>query len=238
MANPKQKKKGWFSRITEKMGLGEDEGNQDIVLSGPTGFRHESHIGWDPSNGFEIRNIPPEWRKLFQAAGVKKSELRDANTAKFIMDTVAEATMGANPMAGPMPGAGGGPPPPPVPGHRAPPPAPGAPPPPPAPSAPPPPPAFSAPSAPPPPSFGGGGGPGAPPPPPPDKAMSFGSSLADQLASAQLKSAEDRSVPDLAGLNEEQSSTLADTLAKAMAARRVDMRADEDELDSDDEWSD
>ncbi|ELR25045.1 WH1 domain containing protein [Acanthamoeba castellanii str. Neff] len=69
-------------------------------------------------------------------------------------------------------------------------------------------------------------------------AMSFGSSLADQLASAQLKSAEDRSVPDLAGLNEEQSSTLADTLAKAMAARRVDMRADEDELDSDDEWSD
>jgi Wiskott-Aldrich syndrome protein len=56
MANPK-KKKGWFSRITEKMGLGEDEGGQDIVLSGPTGFRHESHIGWDPSNGFEIRNV-------------------------------------------------------------------------------------------------------------------------------------------------------------------------------------
>jgi hypothetical protein len=68
--------------------------------------------------------------------------------------------------------------------------------------------------------------------------MSFGSSLADQLASAQLKSADERAVPDLANLNEEQSSTLADTLAKAMAARRVDMRADEDELDSDDEWSD
>jgi hypothetical protein len=36
-----------------------------------------SPAGWDHTNGFEIRNIPPEWRKLFQAAGVTKSELRN-----------------------------------------------------------------------------------------------------------------------------------------------------------------
>jgi len=62
--------------------------------------------------------------------------------------------------------------------------------------------------------------------------------LADQLSSAHLKSAGDRSLPDLANMNAEQSSTLADTLAKAMAARRVDMRVDDDEIDSGDEWSD
>lgn len=63
MENPK-KKKGWFSRITEKMGLAEDDGGGDVVLSGPTGFRHESHIGWDPANGFEIRNVRARSRLL------------------------------------------------------------------------------------------------------------------------------------------------------------------------------
>ncbi len=99
------KKKGWFSKITDSLGISsEDTGTgcntihpimlrveltaiiycfimcawtPEIELSGPTNFRHESHIGWDSQNGFEIRNIPPEWRQLFQAAGVRKSELRD-----------------------------------------------------------------------------------------------------------------------------------------------------------------
>jgi Wiskott-Aldrich syndrome protein len=49
---------GWFSSIFG----GSKE--QDIPISGPSGFRHESHVGWDPQNGFEIRNIPPDWKKV------------------------------------------------------------------------------------------------------------------------------------------------------------------------------
>lgn len=178
---------------------------------------------------------------------MKKSELRDANTAKFIMDTVAEATVGLNPTA--QPGQGGPPPPvpphgpshgppPPVPPHHS----PNAPPPPPTPSAPPPPSPSapplppSAPAAPAPPAFSA---PGAPPPPPVASGGGFsGGSLAAQLSSAQLKSVDDRALPSLNNLNEEQSHTLADTLARAMAARRVDLHADDEELDSGDEWSD
>jgi Wiskott-Aldrich syndrome protein len=60
----------------------------DVEISKPRDFRHMSSIGWTPETGFEIRNIPPEWRKLFQQAGVKKSELKDAETAGFIMDII------------------------------------------------------------------------------------------------------------------------------------------------------
>ena len=35
----------------------------ELVISDPKNFRHESHVGWDPKNGFEIRNIPPDWKK-------------------------------------------------------------------------------------------------------------------------------------------------------------------------------
>jgi hypothetical protein len=38
----------------------------DVPISGPSGFEHRSHIGWDPTNGFDIRNIPPEWKALFK----------------------------------------------------------------------------------------------------------------------------------------------------------------------------
>jgi len=207
-----------FKKVTNTLGIGDDANAGDnVVLSGPTGFRHEAHIGWDPTNGFEIRNIPPEWRKLFQAEGIKKSELQDGETAKFIMDTVAEATMGINPTS--RVGPTGGPPP-----------APGAPPPPSV-SAPPPPPPPSAPPAPgappPPPTPGGGsGGPGA------------GGGLLAGLQTAHLKSVGDRPVPDLKDLNEEQTGNLAATLQKAMAARRVDIGGSDEEFKSDDEWSD
>jgi hypothetical protein len=46
-------------------------------------------------------------------------------------------------------------------------------------------------------------------------------------------------IPDLKNLDEEQGNSLANTLAAAMAARRVCIKEDhdDDELVSDDEWS-
>eukprot|EP01087_Luapelamoeba_hula_P025258 TRINITY_DN993_c0_g1_i2.p1 TRINITY_DN993_c0_g1~~TRINITY_DN993_c0_g1_i2.p1 ORF type:complete len:457 (-),score=103.84 TRINITY_DN993_c0_g1_i2:114-1484(-) len=207
---------GWMKKMTASF-TGPDA--DDVVLSGPTGFRHESHIGWDEHNGFEIRNIPPEWRKLFQAAGVKKSELQDGATAKFIMETVAEAAVGMGPPANaPAPPSGA-----------------------PAPSAPPPPSFAAAPSAPPP--MMGGPAPGAPPPPMPSGGggASSGGLLAG-LQSVQLKTAsahgDGGGLPDLKNMNEEQANNLASTLQKAMAARRPALENDSDEdIHSEDEWS-
>ena len=100
------KKRGFFHKI---FGGDTPKSEEDeFELSGPSGFRHESHIGWDPSNGFDIRNIPPEWKALFKAAGVKKSELQDGATAQFVMNTVADTLLNQQSQ-----------PPPPVPTHQA-----------------------------------------------------------------------------------------------------------------------
>jgi len=98
---------------------------REMVIGGPTDFKHESHIGWDMENGFDIRNIPPEWKKLFQAAGVKKSDLQDADTRKLIVNTINSSM--TTPDAPPPPPAPAAPP---APAPPPPPPAPGAPPPP------------------------------------------------------------------------------------------------------------
>jgi Wiskott-Aldrich syndrome protein len=187
---------------------------QELVIGGPTNFQHESHIGWDLDNGFDIRNIPPEWRKLFQAAGVKKSELEDPETRKLIMDTVGGA-MGAP--GGPPPVPSGGP----APGPPAPPP-PGPPPPP-------------APAVGPPPPSGGPPAPGGPPGPPPKRELS----LQEQLAAKKnkLANANERSIPQAAP-NGPPGGSLADTLAAAMMARRGAVDVDDEAVDDDDDWSD
>jgi len=78
------------SKITE-IASGEPEIPEDFSISDPRAFRHEAHIGWDAEVGFEVRNIPSEWRKLFKDAGVKRSDLRNAETAKFVMQVIGDA---------------------------------------------------------------------------------------------------------------------------------------------------
>lgn len=116
--NQAKKKKGGLFSFKKKE-------QHKPVVGAPTDFKHESHIGWDPVNGFDVRNIPAEWKDLFKKAGISKKELQDGQTAMFIMETVVE-TLSSAPPPPPPPG---GPPPPPV-GGPPPPPPPGAPPPP------------------------------------------------------------------------------------------------------------
>jgi len=238
----------------------------EVSISGPENFRHESHIGWDPEHGFEIRNIPPQWRKLFQAAGIKKSDLKDAETVKFVMDTISQ-----NLPPGTAPPMMGGAPP-------APPKRTG-----PAPTAPttrgPPAPTTRG-LAPPPPSRGGGGGAAPPPPPPPPGPGGLGAPqapstrggpvapapayeesyetyeeddnggggdargglLAQIREGKSLKKAEERD-SELPELDQQTSDNLATILASAMAARRVDMKlkpapGEEGEEGDEDGWSD
>lgn len=154
----------------------------------PSNFRHVGHVGWDPNTGFDLNNLDPDLKKLFDMCGISEDELKDKETSKVIYDLIekqggVEAVkneMRRQAPPPPPPSRGGAPPPPP-PHNSAPPPPPpsrgrGAPPPPPpsrAPtSAPPPPPpsrpGMGAPPPPPPPSRGPTQAP--PPPPPPHSA--------------------------------------------------------------------
>jgi hypothetical protein len=203
--------------------IGEKE--PDVEISAPRDFRHLSSIGWTPENGFEIRNIPPEWRKLFQAAGVKKSELKDKETAAFVMDIIqkeggvellqngggggGDAPAAAAPSAPPPPA-------PPMPPANA----PKAPVPPPAPKRP----GTAAPAA---AAAGGGGG--------------QRGGLLDQIKQGkELKSVETTAPPVAAA---PPSANLAETLAMAMTARRGAMQQKPtkssvlDDEDDNDEWS-
>jgi len=235
----KEKKKPSFFKKLADVITGNDI-PEDFEVSDPRGFRHESHIGWDPERGFEIRNIPPEWRKLFAAAGIKKNELRDADTARFVMNVIGETVAGSGPprpptttTAPPPTASTPAPPPPPppaVPTHGAPPPPPAAP-------APPPPPGKSAP--PPPVSK-------APPPPakPTTAKPAVSGGRNDLLKSIQkgkeLKKVDTDSLPDLKAMNAGQSNNLVNTLASAMAMRRgaMQIREQEEEEDEQDNWSD
>ncbi|XP_029009803.1 WASP like actin nucleation promoting factor a isoform X1 [Betta splendens] len=139
----------------------------------PSNFQHIGHVGWDPNTGFDLNNLDPELKNLFDMCGISEAQLKDRETSKVIYDFIekkggVEAVKNElRRQAPPPPPSRGGPPPPPPPPHTS------APPPPPPPSrggrgAPPPPPPSRAPaSAPPPPPPSRPGTLGAPPPPPP-----------------------------------------------------------------------
>ncbi|KAK2842775.1 hypothetical protein Q5P01_012975 [Channa striata] len=116
----------------------------------PSNFQHIGHVGWDPNTGFDLNNLDPELKNLFDMCGISEAQLKDRETSKVIYDFIekkggVEAVKNElRRQAPPPPPSRGGPPPPP-----------------------PPPPHTSAPPPPPPPSRGSRG---APPPPPPSRA--------------------------------------------------------------------
>jgi len=63
---------------------------ETIVVGGPKNFRHASHIGWG-ADGFSITDLPDEWKRLFKKAGIKKSELKDQETAQYILGVISDA---------------------------------------------------------------------------------------------------------------------------------------------------
>jgi len=98
----------------------------------PTGFKQVSHIGWSTDGGFDIKNIPPEWKQIFQKAGIKKKDLENnPELAREVVNIMNQAQDEAQETGGqvstsqevkistnaPPPPSGGGvkaPPPPPI----------------------------------------------------------------------------------------------------------------------------
>jgi len=207
----------------------------------------------------DLSKITEEWKEIFKNAGIKRKDLTNEDTARFIIETLEKAGINTSSFAGgdtdnaasPAPRdpddeidagpetASRGPPPPPRSAPDAP-PAPGAPPPPPPPppppgGAPPPPPARGAP--PPPPARG------APPPPPRggDEGGAGGGDLLSQIRAGKDLKRTDRAPrpPPRAPAAESMDATsISDMLMKAMSGRRVAMKEEEEEEDDNDEWSD
>jgi len=58
----------------------------------PTDFKQVSHIGWSNDGGFDIKNIPPEWKQIFQKAGIKKKDLEDnPELARDVVNIMTQA---------------------------------------------------------------------------------------------------------------------------------------------------
>jgi P21-Rho-binding domain/WH1 domain len=92
-----KKKAGFFSRL-----FGKKE-RKEADISTPTNFIHKSHIGFDISNGFDVSNIPDEWKAMFKEAGIKKKHLRDKDTAAIIYTAACEEMKNLIPAAPPIP---------------------------------------------------------------------------------------------------------------------------------------
>ncbi|KAI3366787.1 hypothetical protein L3Q82_009447, partial [Scortum barcoo] len=96
----------------------------------PSNFQHIGHVGWDPNTGFDLNNLDPELKNLFDMCGISEAQLKDKETSKVIYDFIekkggVEAVKNElRRQAPPPPPSRGGPPPPPPHHSSAPPPSP------------------------------------------------------------------------------------------------------------------
>ncbi|XP_047430904.1 WASP like actin nucleation promoting factor b isoform X5 [Mugil cephalus] len=162
----------------EKKAKGKKKRLTKADIGTPSNFQHIGHVGWDPNTGFDLNNLDPELKNLFDMCGISEAQLKDKETSKVIYDFIekkggVEAVKNELRRQGPP--RWSAPPPPPPPSRGGPPPPPphhsSAPPPPPPArgrGAPPPPPSRAPVSAPPPPPPSRPGM-TAPPPPPPSR---------------------------------------------------------------------
>jgi hypothetical protein len=224
-------------------------------FSGPQDVQHKGHVGLTSAGGFEIRDIPQEWKQLFRVLNIKKKDLEtNPEMAQEVMSIMQQAVKDGA-LGGVLNGTANEP----VQNHHYEEPSyvqpaatpvvstphvtqqAAAPPPPPVnnasaggPKPPPPPPAVSSgpkPPAPPPPVSSGP----KPPAPPPPAASGGGSgggqmSLLEQIQKGtQLKRAE---IKEVEKGTASTGNALADTLLNAMSKYRVDIEGkDEEEQD-------
>jgi len=56
-----------------------------FTLSAPREFKRTTHIGFDSkTGGFEIKDMPPEWKQLFKEAGISKKEAQNPEVARLV----------------------------------------------------------------------------------------------------------------------------------------------------------
>jgi len=225
---------------------------------GPKDFKHESHVGWTKEGGFDINNIPAEWKKIFKQVGIRRADLENnSELAAQVLDIMQKADFPAASALGPL--ASPAPAPAPMPSQPQPqsyqqqyqpPPQPQ--------------PVAAAPAPPPPPPAPAmGGGPPAPrppapqpsapaPPPPPPPAVEQPASLPSsggmsdlekqlQERANKLRKVDTPSDAPKAAAPADSSSALSNALLSALKQHRKDIEGDDNNGfggggDDDDDW--
>ncbi|KAJ8016778.1 hypothetical protein DPEC_G00010900 [Dallia pectoralis] len=54
-------------------------------IGAPSGFKHVSHVGWDPNN------LDPDLKKLLSCAGISEAELNDETTSQLIQQVIEDS---------------------------------------------------------------------------------------------------------------------------------------------------
>ncbi|CEO99970.1 CRIB domain-containing protein [Plasmodiophora brassicae] len=98
--------------IFDKMKVMFSKKEKEMQIGAPSNVVHRSHIGISGDKGFEVKNIPEEWKALFKASGIKPSDLKDQATASLVYNTISShyraSVVGAPPgPAGPQQGPPG-----------------------------------------------------------------------------------------------------------------------------------
>ncbi|KAI4802741.1 hypothetical protein KUCAC02_006318 [Chaenocephalus aceratus] len=105
----------------EKKGKSKKKRLTKADIGTPSNFQHIGHVGWDPNTGFDLNNLDPELKNLFDMCGISEAQLKDKETSKVIYDFIekkggVEAVKNElRRQAPPPPPSRGGPPPPPPP---------------------------------------------------------------------------------------------------------------------------
>jgi hypothetical protein len=61
-------------------------------FSGPSDVQHKGHVGITSGGGFEIRDIPQEWKQLFRVLNIKKKDLENnAEMAQEVLGIMQQA---------------------------------------------------------------------------------------------------------------------------------------------------
>uniref|UniRef100_A0A3P8X2I6 WASP actin nucleation promoting factor n=1 Tax=Cynoglossus semilaevis TaxID=244447 RepID=A0A3P8X2I6_CYNSE len=77
LLNSKEKKKDKKKKNAPKLSKAD--------IGAPSGFKHVTHVGWDPNN------IDPDLWKLLSAAGISEAEMRDEKTSQLVYNVIEQS---------------------------------------------------------------------------------------------------------------------------------------------------
>ncbi|KAJ8373666.1 hypothetical protein SKAU_G00042460 [Synaphobranchus kaupii] len=78
---------GSFSKDKKKV-KGKRKKLTKADIGTPSNFQHIGHVGWDPNTGFDLNNLDPELKNLFDMCGISEAQLKDKETSKVIYDFI------------------------------------------------------------------------------------------------------------------------------------------------------
>ncbi|KAK0131072.1 Neural Wiskott-Aldrich syndrome protein [Merluccius polli] len=77
-----------FPKKEKKVKGGKKKRLTKADIGTPSNFQHIGHVGWDPNTGFDLNNLDPELKHLFDMCGISEAQLKDKETSKVIYEFI------------------------------------------------------------------------------------------------------------------------------------------------------